>query len=97
MAVEAAKDPRMKQSLAAFSLMSSELERFLAAYGLTIRTFFAGIFGLLSVHFYFRGFMKTLMLFFPVYYPTIFALPDIKMRKVRMGEWGGKRNESRKG
>lgn len=81
MAVEAAKDPQMKQSLAAFSLMSSELERFLATYGLTIRTFFAGIFGLVSVHFYFRGLMKTLMLFFLVYYPTMFAMPDLRARK----------------
>jgi hypothetical protein len=43
------------------------------------------VFGLLSVHFYFRGLLKTLILFFLVYYPIMFALPDIRMGRVRMG------------
>lgn len=30
--------------------------------------------------------MKTMMLFFLIYYPIMFALPDIRMKKVRLGE-----------
>jgi len=64
-----------------FRVMTAELESFLSIYGLTTRTFVTAVLLLLSFHFYFRGLLKTLMLFFLVYYPLMFALPDIRMKK----------------
>lgn len=76
-----AQDPKFAELRKNGELFQSEIISVASSYNINLSRVIPASLVFLLIHWWFRGFIRTFLLFTLLWYPLMFSLPDLKLKK----------------